>query len=179
MELFPPPLSSPVFSMQHKKRVIRPPEQQLPHNWCGCVTQRLKYGIKSTNSDLLVQQSTNQLRENQLGNGEQIYVRDKPQLAVKKMFAENTSITGLSKVWSSLSCSNYPRYHSCGWKMQCFINLTHSCLLRPTTSAIPRASHGFSSAIENSRLGPPSFCCQENFGGPHAHIGSQHYKFAN
>lgn len=49
------------------------------------------------------------------------------------MFAENASITGLSKVWSSLSCSNYPGYHSCGWKMKCFINLTHSCLLRPTT----------------------------------------------
>lgn len=49
------------------------------------------------------------------------------------MFAENASITGLSKVWSSLSCSNYPRYHSCGWKMKCFINLTHSRLLRPTT----------------------------------------------
>lgn len=50
------------------------------------------------------------------------------------MFAENAGITGLSKVWSSLSCSNYPRYHSCGWKMKCFINLTHSCLLRPTTA---------------------------------------------
>lgn len=60
-------------------------------------------------------------------------MRGKPWLAVKKMFAENASITGLSKVWSSLSCSNYPRYHSCGWKMKCFINLTHSCLLRPTT----------------------------------------------
>jgi len=60
-------------------------------------------------------------------------VRGKPQLAVKKMFAENASITGLSKVWSSLSCSNYPGYHCCGWEMKCFINLTHSRLLTLTT----------------------------------------------
>lgn len=85
---------------------------------------------------------------------EQIYVRGKPRLAVKKMFAENASITGLSKVWSSLSCSNYPGYHSCGWKMKCFINLTHSCHLRPT-AVMSGSSCALSSAIENFLLHLP------------------------
>lgn len=54
--------SSFIPSLFHEaqRAVIRPPRQLVPHCWYGCVTQRLKRnGTKSTNSDLLVQLSTN------------------------------------------------------------------------------------------------------------------------